>query len=114
MYIYVCVCVCVCVRARVYQFVRVLYLHTCLAQGILSRRAVYPHFGVRTTLVFHAFRAGVVFGIERVCGTGFAFCVFCTVLGDEFLALSALCDCHERNLRRNQRSGKGICSCVLE
>ena len=47
-----------------------------------------------TTLVFHAFRAGVVFGIERACGTGFAFCLFCTVLGDEFLARSALGDYH--------------------
>ena len=75
-YIYICVCVCVCVC------VRLLYPHTCLAQGILSRRAVYPHFGVRTRLVFHAFRARVTFGIERVFGTGLAFCVIFIGPGD--------------------------------
>ena len=91
-YIYIYICVCV------YVFVRVLYPHTCLAQGILSRRAVYPHFGVRTRLVFHAFRARVTFGIERACGTGFAFRVIFIGPGDEFLARAALCDCHERNV----------------
>ena len=91
----------------VYVFVRVLYPLTCLAQGILSRRAVCPYFAVRTRLVFRAFRARVTFGIERACGTGFAFCVIFIGPEDKFLASSALRDCHERNARHNQRNGKG-------
>ena len=98
----------------VYVFVRVLYPLTCLAQGILSRRAVCPYFAVRTSLVFHAFRAVVMFGIESAFEASFAFCVIFIGPGDEFLARSALCDCHEHTVRRDQRNRKGFCSCLSE
>ena len=73
----------------------------------MSRRALCPYFAVFASPMFHAFRAVVMFGIEHVCGTGFAFCVIFIGLGDEYLARGALYDCHENNARRNQKNGKG-------
>ena len=78
------------------------YTHTCLAHCILSRSAVCLHFAVCTRVVFHAFLAVVHFGIERAGGAIFAFCLICTVLGNKFLALSALCDCNQHNARCNR------------
>ena len=69
--------------------------HTCLAQRILSRRAFCLRRAVLASVVLSACFAGVVFGIERAAGAGFAFCRICTVLRNQFLARSALCDWHQ-------------------
>ena len=41
--------------------------------------------------------AGVILGVERAAGTRFALGRVAICGGDEFLARSALCDCHQDN-----------------
>ena len=70
-----------------------VYPHTCLAHRILSRRAFCLRRAVLTRVVFHAFLAVVIVGVERAGGAFFAFGRTGVVHGcDEFLARSALCD----------------------
>ena len=57
-----------------------------------------------------AFRAGVIVGIERAAGTSFAFCRISIVGGDEFLARSALFDCHQGNDNTRQQIGSTVTS----
>ena len=73
--------------------------HTCLAQRILSRRAFCLRRAVLASVVCRAFFAGVMLGIERAAGAGFA-CHMCTVLGNQSLAHIALCHWHPK-----QRNG---------
>ena len=70
-----------------------IYPHTWVAFRILTRRGCYLHLAVRTSVVLSAFLAVVIVGVEPAVGAIFAFCLISTVLGDEFLARSALCDC---------------------
>ena len=74
-----------------------VYKRTWVAQRIFARRAGYLHFGVRTRVVLSTFTAVVISLIERAARARFAFAVLSVPRGDESLARSALCDCHQHN-----------------
>ena len=68
---------------------------TWAALRILFRIAIFLRSAARTSIVFHAFRAAVIVGVERAAGASFAFRRISIVGGHEFLARSALCDWHQ-------------------
>ena len=71
-----------------------------VAHRISTRRAGFFHLGVRTRVVFSAFRAGVIVGIERAAGARLAFSRSAIFGGHEFLAHTALCDWTQYNTHR--------------
>ena len=81
---------------------------TWVAHRIFTRRAVFLHTAVRTSVVLSAFNTGVVFSIERAGAASFAFGRIVNGLGNEFLARSALCDWHQHNARCNGGGGGAV------